>query len=177
MWNKLYWHCCWICPTLIKNKLKTIPYLTRVEEMDRVELFEPTTSAMSQLSPGYSLPPSKGEAIEREKLFKPHPFHFRCSIAHTWSEVLRKLNWSFQFVPTIQSTSSSKFTLPWETAYCQTASVIEFHILFFTSSAYFANIALMGALVCWWPSCNSQVNQIQMLFERYQFWCLWILLR
>jgi hypothetical protein len=40
-----HWHCCSICPTLIKSELEIIPYLTRLIKMDRVG-FEPTTSAM-----------------------------------------------------------------------------------------------------------------------------------
>jgi hypothetical protein len=33
------------CPTITENELKTVPYSTRLKEMDRVGLFEPTTSA------------------------------------------------------------------------------------------------------------------------------------
>jgi hypothetical protein len=47
---------------------------------DRVG-FEPTTLAMPQLSPGYSLPPFKGEVVEIEKLVKYPPLHFSCSTA------------------------------------------------------------------------------------------------
>jgi hypothetical protein len=39
--------------------------------------FEPTTSPMPQLSPDYSLPPFKGEAVERKQLF-----NIRRSIFH-----------------------------------------------------------------------------------------------
>ena len=42
-------HCCLICPTIIQNKLKPIPYLTRLIKMGRVDGFEPTTAALYSL--------------------------------------------------------------------------------------------------------------------------------
>jgi hypothetical protein len=57
--------------------------------VDRVG-FEPTTSAMPQLSPDYSLPPFKGEAVEREQLFKYAPLHFPRSIA-LWCTMIKRL--------------------------------------------------------------------------------------
>lgn len=62
----------------------------------------------------------------------------------------RSYNSFHQFFPTIQITSLSRFTFPCESAYCQTTSVIESHVRFFTSSVWFANIACMDAGTCWW---------------------------
>jgi hypothetical protein len=60
---------------------------------------EPTTSAMPQLYPDHSLPPFKGEAVEREKLFKYPPLHFPRSIALMCTMVKRVIRFKFyQFV-------------------------------------------------------------------------------
>jgi hypothetical protein len=52
---------------LKQSQINTV--VVQQKEMDRVGV-EPTTSAVPQLSPDYSLPPYKGEAVEREQLFK-----------------------------------------------------------------------------------------------------------
>ena len=62
--------------------------------MDRVGV-EPTTSEMPQHFPGYSLPSSKGEAVEREKLFKYPPLHFLYSIALTCTMIKRVIRFKF----------------------------------------------------------------------------------
>jgi len=57
-------YCCWICPTIVKIKFNLIPYFTRLIIVDRVGLFEPTTSA-GKLSKAYQ------RAIRDRELIPP----------------------------------------------------------------------------------------------------------
>jgi hypothetical protein len=44
-----HWALLGFCPTITENELSLMPYSTRLIKMDRVGLFEPTTSAQGQV--------------------------------------------------------------------------------------------------------------------------------
>gem|GEM_PF-4624966 len=60
------------CPIIVKIEFRTIPWFTRSEEMDRVDGFEPATSANLQSDIVVS---DEGKMLFQ---FPPAPFVFAC---------------------------------------------------------------------------------------------------